>query len=385
MKRLACCIAAAGVLLVAPAIAAGSTTRSRILALAARQIGYHDSGYFCTKYGPCELWCSLFVTWVWDHEGVHVPSLAFTGYLYDWSKTETYVLRPSAVPQPGDAVLFGSGPQTVDTSLHTGIVEAAYPGYLVTIEGDSAHAVRRYVVPIHHPQSVGEPGPIYAYASPLTGGGSLASARKASVERFPAMSREMIGRQASMASARPDPLTRAIASLRAFQHMPYQMPNAKINWTAVNPNGKVAVRVTSAKSLQAASAAWLRFLHRFDDAGRAYQVTFQATGTPPIANVPVAAAPPSITGAPEDGQTLTEEHGIWSNEPTSYAYQWEDCDTSGNSCSPIDGATGQTYALTPADDGHTVRVQEIAINASGPGIPVTSAPSAVVTEPLLGL
>ena len=51
------------------------------------------------------------------------------------------------MPQPGDAVLFGTGPWTVDTSLHTGIVEAVYPGFLVTIEGDSLHGVRRYVVP----------------------------------------------------------------------------------------------------------------------------------------------------------------------------------------------------------------------------------------------
>ena len=36
----------------------------------------------------------------------------------------------------------------------------AYPGYLVTIEGDTQHRVERFVVPIRHPRRIGELGPI---------------------------------------------------------------------------------------------------------------------------------------------------------------------------------------------------------------------------------
>jgi CHAP domain len=387
MKRLVCCAAAACALLLVPAAASASTTRSRILSLAVRQIGYHDSGYYqCTKYGPCESWCSLFLTWIWRHAGVGVPSLAFTGDVFYWAKDETYVLTRNEAPEPGDAVLFGTGPRTVDTSRHTGIVEGVYGKYIVTIEGNSLDAVRRYVVPIQDPQRVGEPGPIYAFASPVPNLGQTPSGRAhAAAERLPTFSPRMIDRQASISSTELTRLDRAIASLRAFQHMPYRMPNANINWTGVNPNGNVAVRVTSARSLQAASAAWLRFLHRFEDAGHAYQVTFQVAGSSAVVNVPVAASPPSISGTPQVGQTLTAEHATWSNQPTGYTHQWEDCDTSGNSCTPIYGATGRTYTVAATDLGQTIRVEETAVNGSGAGVAATSAQTAVVTGPLIGV
>src|SRR5947209_15074018 len=165
-----CAISCFSVLAVAllGAPTAASAVRGRILTLARQEIGYHEPGRYCTIFGPCEEWCSLFVTWVWRHSGVPVPSLAFTGYLYDWAKAATVVRGPKATPKPGDAVLFGIGPATVSTSLHVGIVEAAYPGYLVTIEGDSLHGVRRFVVPLRNPMRIGEPGRIYAYASPVS-------------------------------------------------------------------------------------------------------------------------------------------------------------------------------------------------------------------------
>jgi hypothetical protein len=381
VKRIVCCIAAVCALLLTAPAAFASSTRSRIVKLAARQIGYREPGNFCTKYGPCELWCSLFVTWVWRHEGVPVPSLAFTGYMYDWAQRNTAVIAPSGVPQPGDAVLFGTGPQTVATSVHTGIVQAVYPGYLVTIEGDVLHGVRRFVVPVGDPQGIGEPGPIYGYAAPVAPTGSAARA-SAAFERFPRLSRRMIGRQATMASG--SALLRTIASLRAFQHMPYRMPHARINWTGVSAQGLVEVQVTTRGSLRTARGAWRRFLRRFADAGHAYQVTFKAAGSP-SAGTPVSVAPPSISGIAFEGQTVTENNGTWTNNPTSHTYQWEDCDVFGQSCTPIYGATGQSYTLTARDVGHTIRVQETASNASGAGQPATSEQSAAVVGLPLGL
>ncbi len=39
---------------------------------------------------------------------------------------------------PGDDILYGTGPQTVDTSVHTGIVAQVWPdGAIDTIEGDA--------------------------------------------------------------------------------------------------------------------------------------------------------------------------------------------------------------------------------------------------------
>lgn len=101
------------------------------------------------------------------------------------------------------------------------------------------------------------------------------------------------------------------------------------------------------------------------------------TDVPP----PVATGPPTITGIPNPGQTLNEAAGSWTNNPTSYAYAWEDCDGSGGNCLAIPGATGQNYTLTSADAGHEIRVVETAANAGGPGAPATSSATAVVVIP----
>src|SRR5436190_18674750 len=44
---------------------------------------------------------------------------------------------------------------------------------------------------------------------------------------------------------------------------------------------------------------------------------------------PVNVSPPSISGTAQQGQTLTEAHGSWTNGPTSYSYQWLQCNSLG--------------------------------------------------------
>lgn len=100
-----------------------------------------DSGYFCNPYGPCEEWCALFATWVWQQAGVPVPSYAFTGDIYDWAAVHTGVVPPWVGGLPGDAVLYGTGPQNTDTSVHVGLVVQRWlDGAIVTIEGDAGPA-----------------------------------------------------------------------------------------------------------------------------------------------------------------------------------------------------------------------------------------------------
>jgi hypothetical protein len=93
---------------------------------------------------------------------------------------------------------------------------------------------------------------------------------------------------------------------------------------------------------------------------------------------PGSAPPPGIGGTATQGQTLTETHGGWANEPTDYGYQWEDCDVNGNACQPIPGANAQSYLLAASDVGHTIVVQETAANAAGTGDPASSAPTTAV-------
>jgi hypothetical protein len=95
--------------------------------------------------------------------------------------------------------------------------------------------------------------------------------------------------------------------------------------------------------------------------------------------LPVSTAAPMISGAAIGGQTLTASHGSWTNSPTGYSDQWQDCDTAGNACSAIAGATGLSYTLKASDAGHTIRLLETASNSAGAGQPVSSAQTAVVT------
>jgi len=97
--------------------------------------------------------------------------------------------------------------------------------------------------------------------------------------------------------------------------------------------------------------------------------------TPPA---PSTTSPPTITGTAQQGQTLTEVHGSWTNNPSGYAYQWLQCDSLGNNCLPIEKATAQTYVPVQADVGHTLRVQEAASNEGGTSAPATSGATTVV-------
>src|ERR1700730_6129882 len=95
---------------------------------------------------------------------------------------------------------------------------------------------------------------------------------------------------------------------------------------------------------------------------------------PPPANTAV----PTVTGVAQQGQTLTEHHGSWSNEPTGFKYQWLQCDSAGKNCVAIAGAANQTYVLLAGDVGHTIAVEETASNEGGASAPATSSPTGVV-------
>src|SRR6202023_700260 len=103
-----------------------------------------------------------------------------------------------------------------------------------------------------------------------------------------------------------------------------------------------------------------------------------SAATAPVEAPPVSEAPPTITGTAQQGKTLEEAHGKWSNSPTGYAYQWLQCDGSGANCKAITGATSQSYVPVEADVGHTLRVEETASNAAGSSAPATSPATAAV-------
>ncbi len=67
---------------------------------------------------------------------------------------------------------------------------------------------------------------------------------------------------------------------------------------------------------------------------------------------PVEYGPAAISGTARDGQTLSASTGEWAGTPSiSYAYQWELCNSSGEACADIAGATSATYPLEHGDVG----------------------------------
>ena len=90
---------------------------------------------------------------------------------------------------------------------------------------------------------------------------------------------------------------------------------------------------------------------------------------------------PEINGRATQGSALHESNGTWTNSPTGYSYQWERCNAAGNACKAVAGATAQNYTLPAADDGSTIRVQEIASNGGGSGMAALSAATTVIPGP----
>jgi hypothetical protein len=96
---------------------------------------------------------------------------------------------------------------------------------------------------------------------------------------------------------------------------------------------------------------------------------------------PANTAPPTISGTPQAGQTLTAANGTWSNSPTSFTYQWQRCNSAGASCTNIPGETGQTRIVANDDVGNRLRVVVTARNAVG-SASANSSPTDVISTGL---
>jgi len=153
-----------------------ATDGSAIVGIAVSQLGpdpLAGSGRYCNPYGPCEDWCSLFATWAWEGAGVAIPRYPFTGSVYRWGAARGLALPPSALPVPGDVVLYGTGPLNASTSVHMGIVAQVWPdGAVDTIEGDSGpEPAGQYAVTINGPYLPADSAdangaPVYAFVRP---------------------------------------------------------------------------------------------------------------------------------------------------------------------------------------------------------------------------
>jgi subtilisin family serine protease len=106
----------------------------------------------------------------------------------------------------------------------------------------------------------------------------------------------------------------------------------------------------------------------YADTGRSTIVSV-ASGEAPPPDAPVNTAPPTISGTPAVGQTLTASPGTWSVDGLTFAYQWQ------KAGADIVGATGATYQVADDDQGASIAV---VVTASKDGLPSASATSAAV-------
>jgi hypothetical protein len=112
------------------------------------------------------------------------------------------------------------------------------------------------------------------------------------------------------------------------------------------------------------------------DGARTAQATTGVIGA--RATAPRNVVAPSLSGTAREGQVLTANPGTWSGTaPIAFTYQWQRCDSNGNNCATIAGATARTYGLVAADVGSSVRAVVRARNDGG-NRSLTTPPSAPI-------
>ncbi len=95
--------------------------------------------------------------------------------------------------------------------------------------------------------------------------------------------------------------------------------------------------------------------------------------------VPVSTGAPTVSGTPGEGDAVQAAVGVWSGSPSSYGFQWQDCNGSGSGCVNVAGSgTSYVYVPTSKDVGDTLRVEVTAKNGSGSAT-ASSAVTATVT------
>jgi streptogramin lyase len=96
-----------------------------------------------------------------------------------------------------------------------------------------------------------------------------------------------------------------------------------------------------------------------------------------VPGAPENTAPPVASPTTPDQAVLeSSTTGTWTNEPTSFTYQWELCNGTGGECTNITGATNSTFTPAETDVGHTLVVKVTASNKGGSN----SAPSAATSK-----
>src|SRR4051794_1992747 len=92
--------------------------------------------------------------------------------------------------------------------------------------------------------------------------------------------------------------------------------------------------------------------------------TSAATDVVSGGDAPAVKTKPVISGTAVVGEELSTDNGTWTGGASSFAFQWQRCDSAGNACADVSTATARSYGVRTADLGHRLRVNVTAKNAS---------------------
>ncbi len=153
-------------------------------------------------------------------------------------------------------------------------------------------------------------------------------------------------------------------------------------WQLCNASGEACKDISGAveptlELLSGDVGSTVRVLVKATNSGGSTEVASKATSLIG-ALLPSNTSLPSVGGSLLDGQTLTASNGSWEGTtPISYGYQWLQCNSAGEGCKEISGATAGTLGLVSSLVGDTVKVVVKATNSGG-STEATSTASGVI-------
>jgi hypothetical protein len=143
---------------------ASGPVREKIVKVATEQLqkGVHEGAGNCNPYGPCEEWCAMFSTWVWERAGIDIrAAMSRAGLNPYWVPDLEVYARINdlwrSTPAPGDMIIWGA---------HVGLVKSVDGDRIAEIGGNQSDAVTELT---GTPGGLGEGTPD-GYLSPPEGG-----------------------------------------------------------------------------------------------------------------------------------------------------------------------------------------------------------------------
>ena len=156
----------------------------------------------------------------------------------------------------------------------------------------------------------------------------------------------------------------------------------KYQWQRCSATGTDCAGITSATNQSYTPAdpdvdQRLRVVVTAANADGQSSATSTATDVVSGNDAPAVKTRPSISGTAVVGEELTADPGSWTGGASSFAIQWQRCDSAGNACTDVSNATAKSYGVRTADVGHRLRVTVTAKNASSSAT-ASSDPTAAV-------